>query len=153
MVATFREASKPDLDHILAFMRALYAEDGPTPFSEDRAARALRELLDHPGYGQVWLIEVSHEPAGYLVLTWGYSLEFHGRDGFIDELYVAPAHRGAGIGREAMELVEREARDRGLRALHLAVDRENIRAQGLYQSSGFATRGHIIMSKRLAEDQ
>jgi ribosomal protein S18 acetylase RimI-like enzyme len=55
------------------------------------------------------------------------------------------------VGRQAMELVEREARARGLQALHLAVDRENARAQGLYRRNGFAARGHIIMSKRLAE--
>jgi diamine N-acetyltransferase len=151
MAVTCREASNADLEQIVAFMRALYAEDGSTPLVVDRATSALRQLLDHPEHGSVWLIEVSSVPAGYLILTWGYSLEFHGRDAFIDELYVAPTYRGIGVGRQAMELAEHEARARGVQALHLEVEPENVRAQALYRRTGFAQRGYVLMSKRLEE--
>jgi ribosomal protein S18 acetylase RimI-like enzyme len=151
MSATFRDVSKADVDQILAFMAALYAEDGSAPLALDRASRALCELLDQPEHGQVWLIEVSHAPAGYLILTWGYSLEFHGRDAFIDELYVAPAHRGIGVGRQALELAERESRARGVQALHLEVEPGNNRALALYRHHGFAARGYVLMSKRLVQ--
>ena len=131
-------------------MRALYQEDGRTPFLEQPAEKALRHLLDEPDRGRVWLIERGGEPAGYLVLTWGFSLEFHGPDAFIDELYVAPRHRGVGLGREAVELAEGTCRAHGVGALHLEVETDNQRAHELYRRSGFAERGLRLMTKRLA---
>jgi ribosomal protein S18 acetylase RimI-like enzyme len=37
-----------------------------------------------------------------------------------------------------------------VRALHLEVTRDNIAAQRLYRSVGFADRDHYLMTKRLA---
>ncbi|MGH7525584.1 MAG: GNAT family N-acetyltransferase [Gemmatimonadales bacterium] len=151
MNAPFREPTEEDLGQVLTFMRALSTEDGSTPLVPDRAAEALHELLHDQERGRIWLIEVSQMAAGYLVVTWGFSLEFHGRDAFIDELYVAPPYRGAGLGRQAMELAERECRAQGVRALHLEVEPGNERAQSLYRHRGFAQRGYHLMTKRLAE--
>ena len=39
---------------------------------------------------------------GYLVLTLGYSLEYGGRDAFIDEVYIRSSYRGRGIGTAAL---------------------------------------------------
>jgi ribosomal protein S18 acetylase RimI-like enzyme len=97
------------------------------------------------------VIEREGTPAGYLVLTWGYSLEFHGRDAFIDELYVAPAHRGVGVGRDAVAFAETACREHGAGAVHLEVELDNERAHGLYRRSGFAERGLRLMTKRLDE--
>jgi ribosomal protein S18 acetylase RimI-like enzyme len=147
---SFRAALQADVEQLLEFMRALYEEDGSAAFRRDAAGEALRDLLDDPGRGRVWLIERGGEPAGYLVVTWGFSLEFHGRDAFIDELYVAPAHRGTGLGCQALELAEAACRAYGVGALHLEVDSGNERAHALYLRSGFAERGLRLMTKRLA---
>jgi ribosomal protein S18 acetylase RimI-like enzyme len=130
-------------------MGALYDEDGSTPLREDAAETALRGLLAAPDRGLVWVIEQAGEAAGYLVLTWGYSLEFHGRDAFIDELYVAPSYRGAGLGRQAVEWAEDACRAHGAGAVHLEVEIDNERAHALYRRRGFAERGLRLMTKRL----
>ena len=134
---------------LLELMRALYDEDGSTPLREDAAETALRDLLAAPDRGLVWVIEQAGDAAGYLVLTWGYSLEFHGRDAFIDELYVAPSYRGAGLGRRAVEWAEDACRAHGAGAVHLEVEIDNERAHALYRRSGFAERGLRLMTKRL----
>ena len=131
-------------------MAALYAEDGTAPFVRAAVERALDALLRDPERGRVWLIERDGGPVGYLVLTWGFSLEFHGRDAYIDELYVAPEHRGAGVGGEAIGLAEHVCREQGVRALHLEVDLGNERAHALYRRNGFAERGHRLMTKAIA---
>jgi hypothetical protein len=79
-LASFRPAGESDLGLLLELMRALYDEDGSTPLRGDAAETALRGLLAAPDRGLVWVIEQGGEAVGYLVLTWGYSLEFHGRD-------------------------------------------------------------------------
>jgi ribosomal protein S18 acetylase RimI-like enzyme len=134
---------------LLELMRALYHEDGSTALQEDGAETALRGLLAAPDRGLVWVIEQGGEAAGYLVLTWGYSLEFHGRDAFIDELYVAPRHRGAGLGRRAVEVAENACRAHGAGAVHLEVEVDNERAHALYRRNGFAERGRRLLTKRL----
>ena len=135
---------------LLELMRALYDEDGSTPLRGDAAETALRGLLAAPDRGLVWVIEQGGEAVGYLVLTWGYSLEFHGRDAFIDELYVAPRYRGAGLGRQAVEWAEDACRAHGAGAVHLEVEMDNERAHALYRRSGFAERGLRLMTKRLS---
>ena len=50
---------------------------------------------------------------GYIVLTIGFSFEFHGHDAFIDELYIDAAHRRRGFGRQAVEFLEKKAREIG----------------------------------------
>lgn len=147
---SFRPAADADIDLLLHLMSALYGEDGSTPLRREAAEAALRRLLAAPESGLVRIIERGGTPAGYVVLTWGYSLEFDGRDAFIDELYVAPAHRGRGIGREAVAWAERACREHGAGAVHLEVELDNERAHALYRRSGFAERGLRLMTKRLS---
>lgn len=144
-----RSATDADVGLLLDLMRALYDEDGNTPLQPKAAESALRGLLEAPQCGLVRLIEWRGEPAGYLVLTWGYSLEFHGRDAFIDELYVAPRYRGRGLGRQAVAWAEAACREHGARAVLLEVEPGNERAQALYRRYGFAERGLRLMTKRV----
>ena len=146
---SLRPATEADLGLLLGFMRALYDEDGSTPLRADAAEAALRRLLAEPRHGLVQVIEQGGEPAGYIVLTWGFSLEFHGRDAFIDELYIAPQHRGAGLGRDAVAWAELACREHDARAVHLEVEMDNEVAHALYRGRGFAERGLRLMTKRL----
>jgi GNAT superfamily N-acetyltransferase len=148
MPFTIHPAQSGAADVLVEMMREFYAEDG-LPFDPDAARQALGPLLEGGSWGKVWLLCAGDEPAGYVVLTLGYSLEFGGRDAFVDELYVRPAHRGQGLGRQALAVVEAACRQLGVRALHLEVGRTNMRAQALYQKVGFQDRGHLLLTKRL----
>lgn len=99
-----REAREGDVELLLAMMRLLYEHDC-VPFAEPQTRRVLLELLDWPEQGKVWLITVDTVVAGYIVLTFGFSLEYRGRRGFIDELFVTEPHRGPSrtLGRTAYE--------------------------------------------------
>jgi GNAT superfamily N-acetyltransferase len=148
MDPTFRLAGEADLETLIGFMRQFYAIDA-YPFDESAARRALHEFLGNPALGRAWLIEVDAVPVGYLVLTLGYSLEFHGRDAFIDELFVVPSYRHQGIGKRAMQFAEVACRELGVHALHLEVERHNLAAQQLYRQSGFEDHERYLMSKWL----
>ena len=78
----FRLASPADAELLLDFMRDYYAFDGHH-YDREPACRALLELLSHPAFGLIWLVLDSGTPVGYIVLCFGYSLEFHGRDAFV----------------------------------------------------------------------
>ena len=84
------------------------------------------------------------------MLTLGFSLEFLGRDAFVDELFVAPKHRGRGLGLAAIRFLEPVAAQLGVAALHLEVGPDNEKALGLYRRAGFEDRRHRLMTKLLA---
>jgi GNAT superfamily N-acetyltransferase len=128
-------------------VRAYYAEDS-LAFDEERQGAALAALLDGDPLCLAWLVRVADATIGYVVLTLGFSLESGGRDGVIDELFVAPSVRGRGIGAKVLALVEREARARGLNRLYLEVGHDNP-AEGLYRRAGFVDHQRYLMSKYL----
>jgi ribosomal protein S18 acetylase RimI-like enzyme len=136
------------LDLALNLMARLYAEDSGA-FNRERARRASQYLLEHPEYGAIWLIQVGGQTIGYVVLTLGYSLEFDGQFGLLDELYIEGPWRGQGIGTEALAFVERECRARGLAAVRLEVAHRNTGALQLYRRAGFETHDRHLMTKWL----
>jgi ribosomal protein S18 acetylase RimI-like enzyme len=113
---------------------------------------ALRKLLREPSLGQVMIIEEERKVSGYSVLTYGYDLEFAGRDAYVTEFYLRPEARGRGLGKWMLAQVEEQAREAGVRALHLMVRPENGPALALYRRAGFEEPPRIFLTKRLPDD-
>ena len=84
MKPVFTRAATADEDQLVELMREFYAYDH-IAFDEEKARRALRQLAADARFGVVHLIGAEGAGAfGYLVITFGFSLEFHGRDAFVD---------------------------------------------------------------------
>ena len=144
----YRPARPDDLDALLALQRDYYAADG-YPFDPAVQREAFGRLLAEPALGRAWLAERDGRAVGYVVVTLGWSLEFGGRDGFVDELYVDPAARGLGLGRAGVAVAEAGALALGVRTLHLEVEPGKPQAEGLYRRAGFAALGRALLSKPL----
>jgi ribosomal protein S18 acetylase RimI-like enzyme len=145
-----RAAATADVPLLLQLMHGYYQDDA-LAFDVERAEATLRELLAQPHWGRVWLVIHDEQVIGYVAVCLGFSLELGGHDAFVDELFVLPPHRGRGHGRRVVELAALEARKLGVRALHLEVDRGNVRAQRLYDALGFGNRDrYLVMTKPLA---
>ena len=143
-----RSAGVADLD-LLARMHEEFSLEDRHAFDLAAARGALDALLREPRFGRAWVIENDDQAVGYLAVCFGYSIEFRGRDAFVDELYVRPAQRGRGLGREALSVAEVACREAGIVALHLEVKRDNQAARKLYRSAGFAERESYLMTKKL----
>lgn len=148
MEPTFRVATAADADALLAMMRGLNEHEGMA-FDETKARDALAQLFADERFGVAQLILFGGEPAGYLVVTFGFSIEFGGRDAFVDELFVREEFRGRRVGKAALGRAEEVCRARGIRALHLEVERANERAQTLYRKSGFRDHDRYLLTKWL----
>jgi GNAT superfamily N-acetyltransferase len=143
-----RAATHEDVELLLVMMAALYANEGHS-FDAAMAERATRKLLDSPMWGHVWIIQRDGRPAGYVVLTFGFSLEFGGRDALLDELFIVEQYRSQGIGRQALEFVFDYCRREGIRALHLEVLLGNDKAAAIYSRFGFERDTRQLMTKWL----
>jgi len=150
MEPTFRLADPSDVDRLIDYMRQLYAQDG-TLFDEPDARRALEGIVRDRSLGRVWMIGDGRYTFGYVVLTLGYSLEYRGRDAFIDELFIEPGRRRQGFGSRALRFVEGACRELGVRALHLEMERRNAAAHALYRKHGFIDHDRYLMTRRIED--
>jgi len=146
-VFALRAAALDDLATVLPRTRDLNAHEG-IAIDAPALEAALERLLRDPGLGGVWLIERERVAIGYAIVTFGYDLEFGGRDAFLTELWVDPDARGQGAGSAALQLLGPELRALGVRALQLQVRPENP-ALRLYQRQGFVVSPRLIMTQRL----
>lgn len=143
----FKAAQESDIDVMLGFMRELYEYDGSIPFEEPETRVALEQIIKDDSLGRVWLIVQNNIAIGYVVLTFGYSLEYHGRDAIVDELYLQEDYRGRGIGTKSLEFVTEVCRSLGVHALHLEVERTNVKAQNFYRKFGFEDHDRYLLTK------
>lgn len=140
-------AKSDDLDCLARLVGAFQAEQG---INQDEATRrsALAPLLEGCPHGAAYLIGPARAPIGYIIVSFGWSVEVGGMDGRVDGLYIRPAVRGRGIGSEVLMSLPKALGNAGLKALHLSVKSEDDRAKRFYQKLHFQPReGHTLMTR------
>jgi ribosomal protein S18 acetylase RimI-like enzyme len=139
-----RPAGVQDVEVLLPLVAAYHSFEKVT-LTEPERRRALADLLADPALGFVLRLDVGGMAAGYAAVCFGYSIEFGGRDAFLDELYLVPEVRHRGLGARLLAEAKACAAGCGVRALHLEVDADNAVAQVLYGRNGFELRGAFKM--------
>jgi len=76
-----------------------------------------------------------------VVLAFGFSFEYKGRDAFIDELFLKEAYRKKGIGGQTMRFVEQQAKELGVHAIHLEVEKSNRTGAGFTINKATRAKG------------
>ncbi|MEZ4332236.1 MAG: GNAT family N-acetyltransferase [Myxococcota bacterium] len=150
-----RRADPADLEILAPRTLALNRHEG-IAIAEPRLRDALAELLARPELGGVWLVEgvaaqdrsATDEVVGYALVTYGFDLEFGGRDAFLTELWIDEDARGRGLGSAALERLCPLLAECGVHALHLQVRPDNP-AQRLYSRAGFSLSPRRVMTRTL----
>ena len=144
-----RAAQPDDVPALVALMRDFYAESG-YPLPDAAAARTFATLVGDPSLGLVLLVEADGAPAGYLALTVGFSMEYGGLRGFVDDLFVRPAARGRGLAAAALDEARRACEARGVRALCVEVGPDAEGARRVYGRAGFEDTRRTLLARALA---
>ena len=136
-------AGPDDLDRLEPLCAAFHEEMG---YGTDEAHRraALAPLLDGSPLGAVYLLGPPRAPVGYIVLTFAWSVELGGLDGFVDEIFMRDKVRGRGLGAEVLSALMRELARSGLRSLHLETEATS-RVARLYTRLGFRDTGMALL--------
>ncbi len=119
------------------------------PFSSANALKVWHKAWAQPEFVRGWLLEFESEIVGYVVLTFGFSLEYGGLDAYVDELFVKPEFRGRGFAAQALEFLTLECQKLNIVALHLEVDTNNHNAKSLYAKMGFKNTARELLHKDL----
>jgi ribosomal protein S18 acetylase RimI-like enzyme len=131
---------RANLDDAVAIAQLLHdfnrEFDEPTPAVE-ALARRIAQLLQR---GDTVVLLAGDGPDGLAVLRFREAIWSDGLESYLAELYVAPSHRGHGLGRALMEAALQEARDRGADTMEIGVDEPDRIARRLYERLGFSNR-------------
>ena len=142
-------AKPEDFDRLSPLVAAFHAEEG-IELSDETRRSAVMPLLEGSPHGAIYLIGPGRAPIGYIAIGFGWSIEFAGMDGFVDEFYIRPGVRGRGIGSEVLRQLPKALGSAGMKALHLEVSRDNEKAQNLYARLRFEPRGkYMLMSRKI----
>jgi GNAT superfamily N-acetyltransferase len=145
-----RPAISSDVDVLARLMVDFYAES-PFTLQPAAAARTFAALLARPELGGVWLLEAEGEPAGFVVLTVSFSMEYGGLRGFVDDFFVAMPFRRRGLGALALQAVKDECVRRGVRALLVEAGPSNDAALSVYARAGLVDTGHLLLKAELSD--
>ncbi|KRG41580.1 hypothetical protein ARC78_10945 [Stenotrophomonas pictorum JCM 9942] len=132
-----RIAGPEDFPRLIAMVRDFYVED-EILYQSGLVEPGLRSLLENASHGAVLLLSSEDvTEAGYITLGWCFSVEQGGRFVLLDELYLTPAVRGRGWGRQALALARDWAAGEGAAVIRLEVNHHNARAKRLYLAAGY----------------
>jgi GNAT superfamily N-acetyltransferase len=131
-----RAATEDDVPLILSFIRELAEYERLS-----HEVRATEELLRHSLFGErpvaeVLICHLGDEPVGFALFFHNFST-FLGRPGiYLEDLYVRPRFRGAGIGRALLVHLANLAKERGCGRLEWWVLDWNESAIRFYKTLG-----------------
>lgn len=135
-MASLEPVTESELDELLPLMRGycvFYETDPP----DEALLELSRWLLAHPEDGvQVLARDQDGEAVGFSTVYWTWRTMHASRLAVLEDLFVAPRARGAGVADALIEDARARARARGARDLTWQTAKSNQRAQAVYDRIG-----------------
>lgn len=145
---SIRYARLDDLATIVDFNCRLAEETEHKRLDLETITRGVRRALAQPGLCRYWVAESGGQIIGQSMITVELT---DWRDGVLwwfQSVYVAEPHRGQGVFRALFEHIAAAAKaEPDVRGLRLYVERENTRAQRVYEQMGLAPSGHLVYER------
>jgi GNAT superfamily N-acetyltransferase len=130
------EATEKDVPLILDFIRELaeYEKARERVTATEDVLRAT--LFGRRRYAEAVIAYRGNEPAAFAIYFFSYS-SFPGLPSlYLEDIFVRPAYRGLGLGKELLAFLARRANERGCGRMEWAVLNWNEPAIGFYQKLG-----------------
>lgn len=145
-----RRATADDVPALLPLVAAYWQFERLEGFAPETLGGPLARLLSSDHLGAGWLALSEGRAVGYLLAVYVFSLEHGGLTAEIDEFFVAPEGRGAGVGALLLGTAEAEFLRAGCRNSSLQLGRGNADARRFYHRHGYRERsGFELLDKRL----
>jgi ribosomal protein S18 acetylase RimI-like enzyme len=146
MTPALRPAEPRDVDGMVRLLEVLFAIEADLRFDAAKQVAGLRLLLESPK-DCILVAELEGRVVGMVSVQTVISTAEGGPVGWIEDLVVAEAARGCGIGRRLLEEAEAWAFRHGLARLQLLADRNNEPALEFYHRLGWAETSLIALRR------
>lgn len=147
-----RPAAKEDADTIVEFNRAMALETENRRLNLVALRQGVRTFLQSSKYGFYVVAELpevnGHTPVGQVMITYEWSDWRNGVFWWIQSVYVVPERRGQGMFRAIHDHILTKAKaDPQVCGIRLYVERENHRAQTVYQRVGLTPSVYTVFEQ------
>jgi GNAT superfamily N-acetyltransferase len=146
-----RVAGSDDVPALASLRRAWAEENADRPIEDDDFEDVFSQWFEHEQHQRVtWIAEVDGDPVGMLnMLVFTRMPKPRSADspwspqwGYVANVYVRPAHRGTGLGRELVDAVTSYADEHGFARLVLAPSERSV---PLYTRAGFGPATSLLV--------
>ena len=142
-----RPMQKMDKECVREMMRTFYASPAVlSNGSEEIFDNDIENCINSSPYLEGYIFETEQEIQGYAMVAKSFSTEFGKPCIWIEDLYLKPEYRGAGIGSEFFKFIENKYPDTLLR---LEVEHDNERAIKVYKKCGYEVLPYMEMKKQV----
>ncbi|HCC54994.1 MAG TPA: GNAT family N-acetyltransferase [Desulfobulbaceae bacterium] len=145
--ALIRPARPADLEALVGLLRLLFAIEADFDFDPARQRQGLAMLLANDG-----AVVLVAEAAGRVVGMCSGQLTISTAEGgfalLVEDMVVAEAWQGRGLGRELLTVLEQWAAARKIERLQLLADRNNTAALEFYRKLGWQPTELICLRRR-----
>lgn len=139
---SIREAALADLEALLPLVAAYRAFYERQP--DAKGERRFIEAHLRSGSSKIYLAELSSEIAGFMQLFKTYSTVHLCSSWILEDLFVDPRFRNAGVATALLERAVEHARGDGAGGMFLETARDNARAQSVYERAGWTREAQFL---------
>lgn len=147
MSATIRPATTEDIPAMVELLRLLFAIEADFSFSGERQRRGLELLLAAP-QARVVVAEVGGRAVAMATAQLTISTAEGGPALTVEDVVVAPPHRGRGLARLLLTELAAWGQSHGAHRLQLLADRDNTPALTFYRRLGWQSTQLICLRQR-----
>ncbi|HEY5597173.1 MAG TPA: GNAT family N-acetyltransferase [Kiloniellales bacterium] len=141
---SIRRVTSADVQALAELVAALARHEGKDTTARVTAATVAGWLFGPEPVCEALLAELDGRPAGYVAYYLGFSLFRGGAVLLVENLYVADAARGYGLGRRLIAAAAAEARRRGIGRIEIHVRGDSQSARAFYEHLGIAETGEFV---------
>ena len=124
----------PALSALLSILFTQEAEFQPDTVAQQRGLNA---ILTDPALGEILVARQNGQIVGMVNVLYSISTALGARVALLEDMVVAPAMRGSGLGSQLLAAAIKHAKQRGCLRITLLTDADNYAAQAFYQKQGF----------------
>lgn len=142
----FRDLLPEDKEPFFAMVKQFYSSPAVLhAIGEENIHATFAAAMEKSPYMRALMIESMGNIAGYALLSFTFSNEAGGMVLIVEELYIKPEHRNAGIGKCFFEWIEKAYPM--VKRFRLEVQPENQKAAALYKRIGYESLNYDQMIK------
>ena len=132
-----RQASSTDIPQLCVLLNSLFTQEAEFSPDTERQAIGLGAIIEGDGIGDILVAVEAGEIIGMVNLLYTISTALGSRVAILEDMIIAPAFRGLGMGSLLLQQAIDFAKNKGCKRITLLTDSDNERAQQFYQKHGF----------------
>ncbi|MFT5113670.1 MAG: ribosomal protein S18 acetylase RimI-like enzyme [Parasphingorhabdus sp.] len=149
-----RSACNDDAQRITQFNCSMALETEQLELDTVTVLDGVKAVMIEPSHGFYLIAESEGSAIGCLMITYEWSDWRNGRIWWIQSVFVQPEFRGLGAYKALYKEVVTKARSNSdeIRAIRLYVEKDNTKAQSVYQKLGMENSNYLVFEEALTTD-